>query len=209
MKKQLWLVSGLIMAGFLVTAPLGADMAPTIPDPFWAIGPSLSYCWSDNLEGPALGFDAVQSWAFFTYSGGMRYIFSRNDGNDFRGNNGLLTIFAEGTVCLPLPMGIGASYNWALNDSSGPGLHAYFSVPIPIPKVGYASIYFRPSWVWLNGNCEVINEWGIYFKFSNIWEAFDSAAKRRNAWRKKYLDERRKRRQQQKSSRTNSTPQGK
>ena len=172
---------------------LRGDMGPSIPDSFWAFGPSLGYTWSDNLSGTTIGFEALQSWAVFTYSAGAKYVFSDNDRPDFRGNNGLFSIYIEGTVALPFPLGIGASYNFALGSGSGPGLQLYWGIPVPLGRKFYASLFWRPQWIWINGNPETLHEIGVYFKRSTPAQKMDEAARRRYRWRTRFEKERAKR----------------
>ncbi|MCK4907093.1 MAG: hypothetical protein KAS64_06060 [Spirochaetes bacterium] len=179
MKKILKKICLILILSSLVNIRLSADAFFKVPESFYALGPSLSYSFSENLKGPTLSFEATKTWYFFSLSGGMRYIFSKDDGNDFRGNNGLISLYAEATAALPMPLGIGISYHFLVNGGSGFGLSAYYSLPIPIPKAGYISLFYRPSWVWLDGNCEVINEIGIYFKFSNLFEAWNKINRRK------------------------------
>ena len=166
MKKTL-LVTCLLVIAFL-PAVGSADMMPNIPQSFTAIGPDLGWFWSDNLSGPALGFDAVISSYFLTGSAGMRYVASRDDGPDFNGNGGLLTMYTETTVMLPFPLGFGVSYNWAAGKASGPGLHLYWSLPLPLGDDGYLTIFYRPTWLWLNGNPETAHQLGIGWRFSDV-----------------------------------------
>lgn len=175
----------------LLPCGAAADMFPAIPDNFWAFGPSLGYTWSDNLSGWTVGFEAVQAFALFTCSTGVKYVFSDSDKSDFTGNEGLLTLYLEGTVSLPFPLGIGVSYNFALGDSNGPGLQLYYGVPLPISRKYYISLFWRPSWIWLDGNPETMHEFGIYFKRSNYGQKQQEAARRRYEWRMRYLKERR------------------
>jgi hypothetical protein len=153
---------------YLVCGPLRADMMPFVPDTFKAIGPDISWFWSDNLSGPSFGFDAVTTWYFFTGSLGMRHVLSRDDGPDFTGNQGLLSIYLEGTMTLPFPVGIGVSHNWALGQASGFGLHVYLSLPLPISDDGYLTIFYRPSWIWLDGNAETAHQLGVGWRFSDV-----------------------------------------
>jgi len=156
------------MACVFVVTQVQADMMPYIPDNFKAIGPDLGWFWSDNLSGPAIGVDAVTSLYFFTGSLGMRHVFSKNDGPDFRGNKGLLTVYLEGTVALPFPLGIGVSHNWALDNASGFGVHLYWSIPLPVSEHGYLTFFYRPSWIWLDGNPETAHQLGIGWRFSDV-----------------------------------------
>ena len=152
----------------LVPTLARADMMPNIPRSFTAIGPDLGWFWSDNLSGPAVGFDAVVSSYFLTGSAGMRYVASRAGGPDFGGNDGLVTIYAETTVALPFPLGFGVSYNWAAGRTSGPGLHLYWSLPLPVSDDGYLTIFYRPTWIWLGGNAETAHQLGIGWRFSDL-----------------------------------------
>lgn len=159
---------GLGLVFIMLAVPVQGDMMPYIPGNFKAIGPDLGWFWSDNLSGPAVGFDAVTSWYFFTGSLGMRHVCSRDDGPDFRGNSGLLSVYLEGTAALPFPLGIGVSYNWALERASGFGVHLYWSIPLPVSEHGYLTIFYRPSWIWLDGNPETAHQLGVGWRFSDV-----------------------------------------
>lgn len=184
--------------------PLTADMGPSIPDSFWALGPWLSYSWSDNLSGWTVGFEALKSWAVFTYAAGAKYVFSDSDKSDFAGNHGLLTLYLEYTIALPFPIGIGVNWNFALGTAHGPGLQLYYGIPLPVGKKYYASLFWRASWIWLDGNPETMNEVGICIKRSNLADKMADAGKKRHQWRTRYEEERRKQQQPQ----TNTEPQG-
>jgi hypothetical protein len=174
-------IATLILA--LAATPLAADMMPGIPDSFFAIGPDIGWFWSDNLSGLAIGFDALKSFSLLTASFGMRHVFSRDDGYDFAGNKGLLSVYIEGTATLPLPLGIGFSYNWALGHSSGPGMHLYWSIPMPFSKEGYVSVFYRPTWIWLDGNAETCHQLGIAWRFSNVVDKMGDAKRPRGPYR--------------------------
>ena len=189
MKK---LLSMLLFLPLLFPAAVSGDMFPAIPETFWAFGPSLGYTWSDNLSGWTVGFEALKAYAVFTCAAGAKYIFSDDDKPDFSGNNGLLSIYMEGTIALPFPLGIGISYNFALGSGSGPGLQLYYGVPIPIGKKYYLSLFWRPSWIWINGNAETTHEIGIYWKRSSYYQRQQEASRRRYQWRMHYERERRK-----------------
>lgn len=190
-------------------APLAADMGPSIPDNFWALGPWLGYTWSDNLSGWTVGFEALKSWAVFTYAAGAKYVASDNDKSDFSGNKGLLTFYIEGTVALPFPVGIGVNWNFALGDSAGPGLQLYYGIPLPLARKFYISLFWRASWIWLDGNPETMNEVGICIKRSNLADKLDTAANRRHQWRERYQKERDEQlRRARQSTTTNREPQG-
>ncbi len=168
MRHGAGMISLVCVLVLLSAVPMRADMMPYIPDNFKALGPDLGWFWSDNLSGPAIGFDAVTSLYFFTGSLGMRHVFSKNDGPDFRGNKGLLTVYLEGTVALPFPLGIGVSHNWALDNASGFGVHLYWSIPLPVSEHGYLTFFYRPSWIWLDGNPETAHQLGIGWRFSDV-----------------------------------------
>jgi len=174
----------------VIPAAVMADMGPKLAGAYYGIGPSIGYSFSDNLGGFTLGFDAATSFMIASLSGGMRYIFSKDDGNDFRDNSGLLTVYGEATI---LNYGLGLSYNFALGSGeTGPGLHMAIYFSIPAQDTGYVSVFYRRSWIWLNGNAEGINELGLSFKFSDYWDQQKKYQKNFAERRRKYMERKKK-----------------
>lgn len=139
-------------------------------DDYYGIGPSLGYSFSRDLGGPTVGFDAAWVYHQISWAMGVRYIWCRDSEAAFGPNSGLATVYAEvvTAISMAVPIGGGISYNFLLGNRSGPGAHLFFFVPWGMRPTGYMLLFYRPGWVWLDRQAEVIHEVGLYFKFSNL-----------------------------------------
>lgn len=190
MQRKMKLPGFILLILISVSGLIRADAFIKLPSKYYGIGPGIGYSSSANLGGWTVSFDAATISYGLALSAGFRYTFTES-ANDFKGNKGLLALYSE--ITLPLFVGLGASYNFALGSDSGFGLHAVFHFPFPAGKANYLSFFYRPKWLWLGGKSEVINEFGFYLKFSNMYaENAEQARKRYEERMKRYREKRKK-----------------